>query len=153
MFPEILICSQTILQLVKDNKAVGPNWSRDSLLSRMADKTTLEQLTSECQGTMFGGVINMANMLPYGAFCVSQDTILQENLFRELEAIWPDPNGPAPSFEVLSQLPILKGVIQESLRLMHGIIVGPPRLTPAQGAIIDGYPVPANVRCHDASRG
>jgi cytochrome P450 len=119
----------------------------------MADKTTLEQLTSECQGTMFGGVINMANMLPYGAFCVSQDPILQENLFRELEAIWPDSNGPAPSFEVLSQLPILKGVIQESLRLMHGIIVGPPRLTPAQGAIIDGYPVPANVRCHDASRG
>ncbi|KAJ5205354.1 Cytochrome P450 [Penicillium cf. griseofulvum] len=135
----------TIQQLVKDNKAVGPNWSRDSLLSRMADKTTLAQLTSECQGTMFGGVINMANMLPYGAFCVSQDPALQERLFRELEAAWPDPNSPAPSFEELSQLPILKGVIQESLRLMHGIIVGPPRLTPAQGAVIDGYPVPGNM--------
>jgi hypothetical protein len=93
---------------------------------------------------MFGGVINIANMLPYGAFCVSQDPALQESLFRELEAAWPDPNTPPPSYDELAQLPILKGVVKESLRLMHGIIVGPPRLTPSQGAVIDGHYVPPN---------
>ncbi|KAI0887003.1 cytochrome P450 [Annulohypoxylon maeteangense] len=135
----------TIYKLVQANVAVGPNWKRDSLLSRMAGKVTMRQLTAECMGTMFGGVINIANMLPYGAFRVSQNPTLQEEVFRELESIWLDPNDPIPSYNQLSQLPLLKGVVKETLRLMHGIIVGPPRLTPAEGAEIDGYFVPPNV--------
>ncbi|KAJ5570099.1 Cytochrome P450 [Penicillium hispanicum] len=136
---------ETISKLVEDNLAVGPNWHRDSLLSRMAGKVTLTQLTAECMGTMFGGVINIANMLPYGAFCASQDPALQEELYRELVAVWPDVNGPMPGYDQLSQLPVLNGVVKESLRLMHGIIVGPPRLTPSTGAQIDGYQVPPGV--------
>ncbi|KAI0871745.1 cytochrome P450 [Hypoxylon argillaceum] len=135
----------TIYKLVQANVAVGPNWQRDSLLSRMAGKVTMDQLTAECMGTMFGGVINIANMLPYGAFCVSQNPPLQEELFRELESVWLNPNDPIPCYTQLSQLPVLSGVVKETLRLMHGIIVGPPRLTPAEGAEIDGHFVPPNV--------
>ncbi|KAI1809586.1 cytochrome P450 [Poronia punctata] len=135
----------TIYKLVQDNVAVGPNWQRDSLLSRMAGKVTMDQLTAECMGTMFGGVINLANMLPYGAFCVSQNPALQDELFRELQAIWPHPDDPIPTYTELCQLPVLTGVVKESLRLMHGIIVGPPRLTPAAGAEVDGHYVPPDV--------
>lgn len=37
------------------------------------------------------------------------------------------------------------GVVKESLRLMHGIIIGPPRVVPASGAQIDGHYVPPKV--------
>ena len=40
---------------------------------------------------------------------------------------------------------VKRGVVKESLRLMHGIIVGPPRLVPASGVEIDGYFVPPKV--------
>ncbi|KAH8597686.1 cytochrome P450 [Bisporella sp. PMI_857] len=42
------------------------------------------------------------------------------------------------------RLPLLSGIVKESLRLMHGIIIGPPRVTPPEGATIDGYYVPPN---------
>lgn len=41
---------------------------------------------------------------------------------------------------------VQKGMVKETLRHMHGIIVGPPRLTPGEGAMIDGHYVPPNVR-------
>lgn len=66
-------------------------------------------LTSECQGTVFGGVINLANMLPYGAFCVCEDGLLQDSLFQELKSIWPDANEEIPTYEQLQALPLLVG--------------------------------------------
>lgn len=135
----------TICKLVQENVKSGPKWTRDSLLSRIAGKVTTPQLTAECMGTMFGGVINLANMLPYGAFNVCRDPVLQEDLYRELKSIWVDPNSPIPPYAVLQDLPILKGVVKESLRLMHGIIVGPPRVTPSMGVTIDGYRIPGDV--------
>lgn len=76
-------------------------------MSRLAGKVTADQLTAECMGTMFGGVINIANMLPYGAFCVSQDPALQQELFDELESVWTNPNDPVPNYTQLCQLPVL----------------------------------------------
>lgn len=43
------------------------------------------------------------------------------------------------------------GVVKESLRLMHGIIVGPPRVVPSSGAQIDGHRVPPKVCTSQAS--
>ena len=75
----------------------------------MANKVTLTQLTSECMGTMFGGVINLANMLPYGAFCVCENETLQEELYQELKSIWQNADNAIPSYERLTALPLLVG--------------------------------------------
>jgi hypothetical protein len=77
------------------------------MLSRMADKITLTSLTSECMGTMFGGVINLANMLPYGTFCACENEALQEQLHDELKSVWPDADSAIPSYESLTALPLL----------------------------------------------
>lgn len=85
----------------------------------MANKVTLTQLTAECMGTMFGGVINLANMLPYGAFCVCENEILQEELYEELEPIWENANDPIPNYEHLTKLPILvRELVQPCLHLI-----------------------------------
>lgn len=73
----------------------------------MANEVTLAQLTAECMGTMFGGVINLANMLPYGAFCVCDQGTLQDELYEELESIWKNADDPIPSYEQLTDLPLL----------------------------------------------
>lgn len=95
------------MKLVEDNVKAGPKWRRDSMISRMAGKFTLSNLTSECMGTMFGGVINLANMLPFGAFCVCSDMELQERLYEELKSVWEDPNEPIPPYSTLFELPVL----------------------------------------------
>ena len=77
------------------------------MISRMADSLTQVQLTSECMGTMFGGVINLANMLPYGAFNVCEDEVMQEKLAIELQSIWVNPNDCVPSYNSLIMLPLL----------------------------------------------
>ncbi|KAG0647043.1 Cytochrome P450 monooxygenase BOT1 [Hyphodiscus hymeniophilus] len=132
---------EVILQLVKEN-LVTPHWKRDCFLSRFANVVPISSLTSECQGTVFGGVINLANMLPYGAFCVCEDDEMQQLLYEELKAIWPNAEDEIPTFEQLQKLPILNGIVKETLRLMHGILVGPPRVVPSSGAEVDGHYVP-----------
>ncbi|KAF7586336.1 hypothetical protein BBP40_009064, partial [Aspergillus hancockii] len=99
-------------------------------------------LVDEVKGTMLGGVIDIANILPYGAFQVSQDPILQDLLFEELRGGWAHINDPVPVYETLSRFPILNGVVKESLRLTYGVISGPPRLVGKSGAVVDGYQVP-----------
>jgi hypothetical protein len=109
------LAPQTIMALVARNATAGPMWNRDSLLSRMASKLTLSQLTAECMGTMFGGVINLANMLPYGCFCVCERSGLQEALFDELLSIWEDPNADVPNYSQLAGLTILVSRTMETL--------------------------------------
>ncbi|KAK6823230.1 hypothetical protein RU639_006152 [Aspergillus parasiticus] len=51
-----------ITRIVQDNLACASDWHQDSILSRMAGKIDLQQMTSECMGTMFH-VIKGSKML------------------------------------------------------------------------------------------
>jgi hypothetical protein len=62
---------------------------------------------SEAEVTMWGGIIDLSNILPYGTFEVSQSATLQEKLYEELRGVWPDASSPVPSYEVLRHLPYL----------------------------------------------
>jgi hypothetical protein len=66
-----------------------------------------EILATEAEVTMFGGVIDLANIVPYGTFMVSQDVQLQQDLHDELRSIWPDRKTLVPSYEILRHLPLL----------------------------------------------
>ena len=46
-------------------------------------------------------------MLPYGAFCVCEDAVLQQKLYEELKGVWPDVNAEGPSYEQLVGLEVL----------------------------------------------
>lgn len=77
------------------------------MLSRMANKVSLTKLASEYVCMMFGVVINLANMLPYGVFCVASDEALDAALLAELYLIWPSADAPIPAYSELITLPIL----------------------------------------------
>ncbi|KAE8409388.1 cytochrome P450 [Aspergillus pseudonomiae] len=99
-------------------------------------------LVEEVMGTMLGGVIDIANILPYGAFQLSQSPQLQDRLYEELRGAWTNITDPIPDYETLCTLPLLNGLVKESVRLTHGVISGPPRAVGPLGAVIDGYSVP-----------
>jgi hypothetical protein len=84
-----------------------PVSKRDTLISKLANKVTLPELTSECIGTLYGGIIDLSNMLPFGCFSVGRDETLQDNLFVELRSIWEDVDEIMPSYYQLKQLPVL----------------------------------------------
>lgn len=64
-------------------------------------------LQSEAEVTIWGGIIDLSNILPLGTFMVSQNPELQTSLHEELKAAWPDSRTPVPAYEVLRHLPIL----------------------------------------------
>ncbi|KAK5992629.1 Cytochrome P450 monooxygenase ppzG [Cladobotryum mycophilum] len=99
-------------------------------------------LLSEVEVTMWGGMIDLSNIFPFGTFMVSRDLMLQQRLYEELKSLWSDLNTPVPSYTVLRELPLLNGVVKESMRLTHGVVTGPPRLV-CEGSQIDGHLIPA----------
>lgn len=68
-------------------------------------------LQSGAEVTMWGGVIDLSNILPFGTFMVSQDSQLQQRLYEELKSTWPDLHTPIPSYDVLRQLPLLVSIL------------------------------------------
>ncbi|GAB1191083.1 hypothetical protein APSETT444_000252 [Aspergillus pseudonomiae] len=109
-------------------------------------------LVEEVMGTMLGGVIDIANILPYGAFQLSQSPQLQDRLYEELRGAWTNITDPIPDYETLCTLPLLNGLVKESVRLTHGVISGPPRAVGPLGAVIDGYSVPPKPETFDPLR-
>lgn len=61
-------------------------------------------------GTVFGGVINLANMLPYSTFMVAEDKVLTNDVYEELKSIWPNADDPIPNFQQLAGLKLLVSV-------------------------------------------
>ncbi|KAH8662492.1 cytochrome P450 [Xylariales sp. PMI_506] len=140
--------------LVRHEKDPKTPKREDSMMQRMinADLTGIQTepfsdavLATEAMMTMFGGVLDLTNILSFGTFMVSQDSDLQQGVYDELKAAWPNPRDTVPSYEVLRQLPLLNGICKESMRLTHGVVTGPARLIGPGGARVDGYQIPGDV--------
>ncbi|KIP07977.1 hypothetical protein PHLGIDRAFT_105021 [Phlebiopsis gigantea 11061_1 CR5-6] len=64
-----------------------------------------------------------------------------DRLRAELRAVWPRIDAP-PSLEVLEDLPYLRAVCKEALRLSHGVYTPMLRIVPPEGATLGGQFVP-----------
>ncbi|KAJ5922478.1 Cytochrome P450 E-class group I [Penicillium verrucosum] len=104
---------------------------------------SIPEVFGELMGIMQGAVIDISNVLPYCAFRIARDPEVQRKLLVELQTVWKNPDEPIPPCEVLGNLPYLKGVVKESLRLTHGVISGMPRVVTVEGTQIDGNLIPS----------
>lgn len=68
-------------------------------------------LQSEAEVTMWGGILDLSNILPFGTFMVSKDSQLQQRLYEEVKSAWPDLRNPIPSYDTLRQLPLLVSIL------------------------------------------
>ncbi|OAA37393.1 Cytochrome P450 [Metarhizium rileyi] len=153
---------QIISQLVEHEKNhIGPK-SKDCVMQRLLNAhrdseskisipTPDATLRSEAVGFTLAGTADPPNILALGTFMAARDSEMQKGLYKELKAIWPDLRSPAPSYNLLHQLPLLRGIIKESIRFTHGVATGPARLVGAGGARIGGYNVPAKASSFSAA--
>ncbi|TWU70990.1 hypothetical protein ED733_000684 [Metarhizium rileyi] len=109
---------QIISQLVEHEKNhIGPK-SKDCVMQRLlnahrdseskiAIPTPDATLRSEAVGFTLAGTADPPNILAFGTFMAARDSEMQKGLYKELRAIWPDLRSPAPSYNLLHQLPLL----------------------------------------------
>ncbi|KAL2061094.1 hypothetical protein VTL71DRAFT_9146 [Oculimacula yallundae] len=150
LVPLVALIMATLVQHEQDpSKPKNPDSMMQRLMtshldSKSDDSTPLSNtvLEAEATVTMWGGILDLSNILPYGTFMIAQDKILQSRLHDELRTVWPDFKTEVPSYEVLRELTLLNGIVKESLRHTHGVATGPARLVGPGGAYIDGHFVP-----------
>ena len=129
--------------------------SQASLPAKESKDRTRREIASEMLDQLGAGHETSAVALTYLYWEMSQQPDLQRKLREELftlepRIIWPCKS--APEFELplsksVDGLPLLHAIIMETLRLHTPIPGIEPRLTPAAGCTLAGYPnIPANVR-------
>ena len=105
-------------ELVRHEQGQSPSKNVDCMMKRLMTAHLQSKsessiplsdavLQSEAEVTMWGGIIDLSNIAPFGTFMVSRDSQLQQRLYEELKSAWPDLHTPVPSYDVLRHLPLL----------------------------------------------
>lgn len=120
---------------------------RNDLLEKKQDlprHLTEDGIVDELANLIFAGTDTTSNTLTYLFWELSRNPEWQEKLRAELNPICGG-GRPCPSYDEVSELPILDAVVQETLRLHPAALSGLPREVPEGGAVIAGVPVPEGV--------
>ncbi|KAG5987176.1 hypothetical protein E4U54_005100 [Claviceps lovelessii] len=95
----------------------------------------------ESVNIIMAGGDTTATALTFLIYAVLRDPAVKEELVHELATCSGDP----PSWDELDQLPFLRGVIQETLRLYAPIPATLRREVPPEGARLGGYTIPPGI--------
>lgn len=103
-------------------------------------KLTRDELRHEASVIVAAGTDTVGNTCNMALFHCLRNTRIESSLRQELKKAWPDVDTPL-SLERLEKLPYLTAVIQEALRLSHGVVAPLPRVV-TETKRIGGYLVP-----------
>lgn len=85
-----------------------------------------EVVASEAEVTMWGGVIDLGNLMPFGTFMIAADDGLQYRLYQELQSVWPDVHAPPPDYLTLRKLPLLVRLTKVMMKSRPNILHSTP---------------------------
>jgi cytochrome P450 len=93
------------------------------------------------------GTDTTANALGTMLWHVTQNPSIEERLLQELRAGIPDRDSMTDSGSLAGPgFEYLRAVVKEGLRLSYGVAGRLPRKVPKEGAVFNGYHIPAKVR-------
>jgi cytochrome P450 len=104
---------------------------------------TEDGIIDELTNLIFAGTDTTGNTLAYLFWELSHNPEWQLKLRNELQNAVGD--EPSPSYDTLTDLPILEAVLQETFRVHPAALSGLQRLVPGGGAVVAGIPVPEGV--------
>ncbi|KAH0529920.1 hypothetical protein TsFJ059_004613 [Trichoderma semiorbis] len=110
------------------------------------EERTEERLAKEAQVLLGGGTASTARTIGFASFYILSRPELRSKLEAELKgpmANWPEQ---VPTWAELEQLPLLQGIIKESLRLSYGVMHRLPRVFPDQAIQYKDFVIPPGVR-------
>ncbi|KNG90313.1 benzoate 4-monooxygenase cytochrome P450 [Aspergillus nomiae NRRL 13137] len=102
---------------------------------------TLRRLEEEGAALFGAGIETTARALTVAMFHLISDETMRCKLRDELKQVMPTPTS-RPTWAELEQLPYLTGVVNESLRLSHGLVARSPRIAPVESLSYGEYVIP-----------
>ncbi|KAL2087864.1 hypothetical protein ACEWY4_016692 [Coilia grayii] len=108
-------------------------------------KLTKEELYITITEILLGGVDTTSNTLSWTLYHLAQSPEMQERLRREVTSVCP--NKREPTSDDLTNMPYLKAVIKEILRL-YPVVPGNGRFTLENEVIVDNYWFPKESQFH-----
>nr|XP_020447691.1 cytochrome P450 27C1-like [Monopterus albus]XP_020447692.1 cytochrome P450 27C1-like [Monopterus albus] len=114
-----------------------------SLLS--SDKLTIKEVYITVTEVLLGGVDTTSNTLSWTLYHLARDPGAQDRLYKEVNSVCPDRRE--PTTDDLSQMPYLKAVIKEILRL-YPVVPGNGRLVSENEVVVDNYRFPKKTLFH-----
>ncbi|PTB66041.1 cytochrome P450 [Trichoderma citrinoviride] len=109
------------------------------------EERTEERLAKEAQVLLGGGTASTARTIGFASYYILSRPELRSKLEAELRepmANWPQQ---VPTWAELEQLPLLQGIIKESLRLSYGVMHRLPRVFPDQPLQYKDWVIPIGV--------
>ncbi|KAH7115075.1 cytochrome P450 [Dendryphion nanum] len=106
---------------------------------------SLDRLTKEAQVLLGGGTASTSRTIKFASFYILDRPELLRRLKSELGGVmaeWPER---VPSWVELEKLPLLQGIIKESLRLSYGVMHRLPRVSPDLPIQYGDYVIPIGV--------
>ncbi|OAL69761.1 hypothetical protein A7D00_5800 [Trichophyton violaceum] len=101
----------------------------------------IERLTEEGLGVLAAGTETTARTLTVGTYYLYYDKSVLHKLRQELKEVMPKPDS-SITWAQLEKLPYLNGVINESLRLSHTLVMRLPRIAKDQSLAYGEYVIP-----------
>ncbi|KAF2008686.1 cytochrome P450 [Aaosphaeria arxii CBS 175.79] len=89
-----------------------------------------ERLAKEAQVLMGGGTASTSRTIKFASFYILSVPDLQSRLRDELAVTMQDWPAYVPTLADLERLPLLQGIVKESLRLSYGVMHRLPRVSP-----------------------
>lgn len=109
------------------------------------DKLTLPEVYISITELLLGGVDTTSNTLAWTLYHLAGDRAAQERLYREVTSVCP--GRQVPTTEDLTQMPYLKAIIKETLRL-YPVVPGNGRLTVDNEVVVDNFWFPKKTQFH-----
>ncbi|KAK4066137.1 uncharacterized protein Triagg1_8205 [Trichoderma aggressivum f. europaeum] len=109
------------------------------------EERTEERLAKEAQVLLGGGTASTARTIGFASYYILSRPELRSKLEAELKepmANWPEQ---VPTWAELEQLPLLQGIIKESLRLSYGVMHRLPRVFPDQAIQYKDFVIPPGI--------
>lgn len=139
-------CRQRVLELKARGKSSGaaPTLLDNALnpnLEKGQPESSMDQLTGDSVLTFVAGTDTTAHTLCQGTFAVASNAPVMQKLKAELKEAIPSKDTQV-TVSKLENLPYLRGVVKESLRVAYGVPGSLRRAVPKEGAVFCGQSIP-----------